>query len=177
MNHRIFVLGALTAGSALAVLLGACSGSDDSNVDGGDATTNDVAVDSPATNDVVNDTGNDTGTNDATTDASEPCNGSDAGCRACCTALYPDAAAFLRDKEETCACTTPGDCKQQNVCGGDLCNGKKISGACTACLLDKDAGDCFAGAVAACAADPGCQPLEQCVASCPGVIADAGGGG
>jgi hypothetical protein len=153
------------------LFLFACGGSDNTNVDGGnDATTNDVANDTQGADTGGNETGGNDGGTDAVADSGCPQGN---GCRACCAAAYPDATAAFAADEETCACTTPGDCKQP--CQNTLCMGKQPSGQCTACLGNKDAGDCTAIAVAACIQSPSCQPLAQCVAQCG--IQDAGGGG
>lgn len=167
MQTRFIVLLGLVSASAAAALVSACGGSDNTATDGGDATTSDAQ-----TSDVV---GNDVANNDANPPGNDAGCQKGAGCRACCANAYPDGAAFFNDTEKTCACTTPGDCKAQSVCGGSLCNGQKASAACDICLGSADAGDCFAAAVAACANNAECQQLAGCVASCGSF--DAGGGG
>lgn len=177
MNQRHLALLALASASVCAVVFTACGGGDNTNGDGGnDATTDVVGNDSPQ----GNDTGTDTGGNDAGNDVVQ---GNDAGCapgpgcRQCCAQKNPDAAAIFLTAEETCACTTPGDCNTQQTCKQNLCNGGQANQNCTACLNDKDAGDCFNVAAAACIQNAACQPLAACVAQCGSAINDAGGGG
>jgi hypothetical protein len=171
MKARFLIALSLVSASALAALVSACGGGDNTALDGGnDATTGDAQSDA-AGDAVANDGG---GGNDA-----NPGDGGCAkgpACRTCCTTLYPDAAAFLADNLRTCACTTPGDCKAQNVCGGNLCNGGQPSPACDGCLGRADAGDCTAKAITACAGNSECTALLGCVAACGGPT-DAGGGG
>lgn len=169
MRTRFIVLLGLVSASACAAIVSACGGTSTTDVDGGgDATTDSLQT-------------NDTGTNpDAPpgNEAGPPDAGGCAkgtGCGACCAAQYPEGGAVFREAERSCACTTPGDCKGQTVCGGSLCSGVKPSFACEACLNDKDAGDCAAVAAAACAANAECAGLASCLASCGSF--DAGGGG
>ena len=176
MKQLHLALLALASASVCAVFT-ACGG-DNNNGDGGnDATTNDVVGnDSPQNNDTG---GNDTGTNDAGKDVVTPDGGCapGPGCRQCCAQANPDAAAIFLAAEQTCACTTPGDCKANNVCGQTLCKGNQASGPCYQCLNDKDSGDCFTVAAAACIQNSACQPLAACVAQCGSTVTDAGGGG
>jgi hypothetical protein len=177
MKHRFVILLALGSASACAWLVSACGGADNTNIDGGgnDATTSDTSSDSPTNNDAAN---NDAANNEAGNPNPDGGCAKGPGCRTCCAAQYPDAAAFFTTTEETCACTTPGDCKNQ--CANTLCMGKQppTQSQCEACLFNKDAGDCYAAAVSACTANAGCQQLEVCVASCGGGgPTDAGGGG
>ncbi len=177
MKHRFVILLALGSASACAWLVSACGGGDNTNLDGGgnDATTTDTSTtDSPVNNDAAN---NDAANNDGGNPNPDGGCAKGPGCRACCAAQYPDAAAFFTTTEETCACTAPGDCK--TPCGNTLCKGTQppTQSQCEACLFNKDAGDCYATAVTACTANAGCQQLEQCIASCGGGPTDAGGGG
>ena len=173
MKHRLMILLALGSASACAWLVSACSGSDNTTVDGGnDATTSDVATSDTGTTD--------TGTTDTGTNkdgAVVPDAGCTKGfnCQQCCANAYPDAAAFFEATEQQCACTTPGDCK--TACGNTLCQGKQASFMCNGCLTNKDAGDCRAAAVTACLNDTQCAALAACVASCGPAPGDAGGGG
>ena len=178
MKQRHLALLALASASVCAVVFTACGGDDTNNTDSGgnDATTNDVVGnDSPQ----GTDTGTDTGGNDGGSDVVTSDSGCAPGpnCQACCIGKYPDAAAFVLANEENCACTTPGLCNTNQTCKNNLCNGGQAPNAnCTACLTDKDAGDCRAKAGAACIQDQACQPLAQCVIAC-GAPTDAGGGG
>lgn len=179
MNQRHLALLALASASVCAVVFTACGGDDNNNVDSGgnDATSNDVvATDTTPPNDTG---GNDTGGNDGGSDVAPGDSGCvpGPGCQMCCTQKYPDAAAGFQANEETCACTNPGLCNTQQTCKQTLCGGNAPNPNCTACLADKDAGDCRAKAVTACVQDPSCQPLAACVAQCASVINDAGGGG
>jgi hypothetical protein len=181
MNQRHLALLALVSASACAVVFTACGG-DTANTDGGiDATTDVVGNDTAP----PPDTGTDTGPNKDGGDAGP---GNDAacppgpGCRQCCVAANPDAAAIFFAAEETCACTTPGDCKGNNQCGNTLCKGQQASGPCDQCLNNAEAGACFTVAAAACIQNSACAPLTQCVAGCgngttDGGPTDAGGGG
>ena len=168
MNKRLVVLLSLASASFCALLVSACSGSDDTTGDGGsDATTADVSNDTAS-----NDTGSsDTGSNDT---GPSPCADAGSGCDQCCVIHYPDAAAMLFANFETCACTTPGDCAQQ--CKNDLCKGQAPSGQCLTCLRNADAGDCIASGTAACEADPQCKPYAECAMGCPVIGLDAGNG-
>jgi hypothetical protein len=175
MHRRLVVLLAIVSASGLAALVGACGGSDSTAVDGGnDATTQDTGT----TDTGATDTGGpETSGGPDAAGGDAACQGlGNFGCRACCAALYPDAAAFFLDQERTCACTTPGDCKGPAVCGNNLCNGQNPSGPCNNCLRNADAGGCNVVAATACLGDPSCAPLATCVADCIGA-ADAGGGG
>ncbi len=176
MNTRLIVLLSLASASLCAVLVSACGGSDNTTGDGGDdATTNgDTSNDTNVNPDTsANDTGtNDTGTND--TGASGPCADAGFGCRQCCVGLYPDAAAILLANEETCACTTPGDCA--TACASSLCQAKAPNNQCSACLRNADAGNCGVSGIAACETDPQCKPLADCEIGCPAPSFDAGGG-
>jgi hypothetical protein len=179
MNQRHLALLALASASVCAVVFTACGGDDNNNGDsgGGDATTSDVVSnDSPQSNDTGADTGgNDGGSNDGTTVDTGCAPGPN--CQACCIQKYPDAAAGVVANEVACACTNPGLCNTNQTCKNNLCNQQAASTNCTACLDDKDAGDCRAKAGAACIQDPSCQPLAQCVIGCAGGPTDAGGGG
>ena len=162
MQHRFLVLACLVAASGYAA---ACGGADSTDLDAGrDATTGDASGDGGGA-DVA--PGNDAGPPDGACPK---------GCRACCAEQYPDAAALFVTTEETCACTTPGDCKTE--CANTICKGiQPQGGACEACLFNKDAGGCFGVAVTTCAADTECQKFAGCVAGCGGGPTDAGGGG
>ena len=173
MNTRLFVLFSLASASACAIFVGACSSGDTTTTDGGDdATTSDV---SPTPDTGTNDTGGgDTGTvPDASTTG--PCSDAGNGCRVCCAMAFPDAAATVLASEETCACTTPGDCKQ--ACNNSLCTGKVASGQCSQCVRNADAGNCAMTAQSACSNDPSCKPFEQCLQTCPNIGPTLDGGG
>jgi len=178
MNQRHLAFLAMASASLCAVVFTACGGDDNANTDSGgnDATTNDVVGnDSPVGNDTGTDTGSDGGSDAVAIDtgcAPGP------NCQACCIGKYPDAAVFVRDTEVNCACTTPGLCNTNQTCKNNLCNNNGTPTAnCTACLADKDAGDCRTKAGQACIADQGCQPFAVCVTQCAAVVTDAGGGG
>ena len=178
MNQRHLALLALASASVCAVVFTACGGGDDNNngdSGGNDATTDVVANDTTPPNDTgPADTGGNDGSDVTTVDsgcAPGP------GCQMCCAQKYPDAAAAFQANEETCACTNPGLCNTNQTCKNNLCNGQAANQGCNACLVDKDAGDCRAKAVAACVQDQACQPLAGCVAQCASVITDGGGGG
>lgn len=133
----------------------------------------DVSNDTNSSDTGTDDTGtNDTGAND--TGTTGPCTDAGFGCRQCCVGLYPDAAAILLANEETCACTTPGDCQTQ--CTNNLCQGQAPGNQCTTCLRNADAGNCAASGLAACVTNPQCKPLAQCEQACPAPVFDAGGG-
>jgi hypothetical protein len=179
MNQRHLALLALASASVCAVVFTACGGDDTNNGDsgGGDATTNDVvATDTTPPNDTST---NDTGGNDGGTDGTTVDTGCAPGpnCGACCIQKYPDAAAFVVETERTCGCTTPGDCNTNQTCKNNFCNNQQANQACTACLNDKDSGDCRQAAGAACIQSPACQPFAQCVVQCGSAVTDAGGGG
>ena len=173
MQHRMIILLSLVTASACAALASACGGTDASLDAGDDATTGDASNDAAQTIE----TGSDAQTTPDATPAPDAGCTKGAGCRACCAATYPDAEAFFTSAEETCACTTPGDCK--TVCANTLCTGTRPKGAspCEACVLKKDAGGCFGVAATACAGNAECQQLAGCIASCGGGPSDAGGGG
>jgi len=172
MQHRFLVLVSLMAACGYAA---ACGGADSTDLDGcNDATTADGANDTSPSGDSGGadvTPGNDAGIPDGGCTKGTP------GCRACCAAQYPDAAALFETTEETCACTTPGDCKTE--CANSLCKGLQPQGqpACEACVFNKDAGGCFGVAAQTCAADTECQKFAGCVAGCGGGPTDAGGGG
>jgi hypothetical protein len=175
MNQRLLALFALGSVSVCAVVFTACGGDSTNNDGGSDATTNDVANDTTPPNDTgPGDTGGNDGGNDVTTSDSGCAPGPN--CRQCCAQKNPDAAAIFITAETTCACTTPGLCNTNQTCKNNLCQGQNASGGCNACLNDKDSGDCFNAAAAACIQNQACQPLVQCVAQC-GTVTDAGGGG
>jgi hypothetical protein len=176
MKQRHLALLALASASVCAVVFTACGGDDNNNGDSGvDATNDVVGNDSPQ----GNDTGTDTGGNDGGTDGSTVDTGCAPGpnCGACCIQKYPDAAAFVVATETNCACTNPGLCNTNQTCKNNLCNQGTANGGCTACLTDKDAGDCRAKAGQACIQDQACQPFAQCVLQCGATVTDAGGGG
>ena len=174
MNQRHLALLALASASVCAVVFTACGGDDTNNADSGnDATTDVVGNDTtpPPDTGPTEGGGNDGGTDSATDTGCAP----GPNCRACCVQNNPDAAAIFFAAETTCACTTPGLCNTNQTCKNNLCNNQAASTNCNACLADKDAGDCFNTAAAACIQNQACQPLVQCVAQCGS--ADAGGGG
>jgi hypothetical protein len=170
-HHRLFVLLTFSSLAGLAVY---CGGDNNQNPDGGnDATTNDAS----GMDVVVADTGSDTSNNDTgTMDAGADGCAMGMACRACCDMAYPTAAMEIRTDEQTCACSTPGDCEAGAVCGNNLCMNKAASMACTACLRDPDAGGCQAAAVNKCKGDTACAPYVTCIGGCGGTPPkDAGG--
>lgn len=163
MQHRFIILVCSIVAAGYAV---ACGGAENSDLDGGgDATTNDAANDASPP---VDSGGGDVATDAPANDTGVPDSGCSkgAGCRACCAQAYPDAAALFESTEENCACTTPGDCK--NECANSLCKGNQpnAQSPCEACVLSKDAGSCFETAAAACATTPECGKFAGCVAGC-----------
>lgn len=172
MQRRLLVIASLLSFSW--VLGSACGGGGNTDDGGSDATTSDVTNGDTGGGDTSNDVAmKDTGTLDAGPDGC----GSGGGCRACCDMLYPDAAASVRANEESCACTTPGDCEGGAACGPNLCSGKAPNNACNQCLRSADAGNCQGAAAQTCKADLACAPLLTCLASCTPPPMDAGGGG
>ena len=173
-HHRLLVLLAFSSLSGFAVF---CGGGNQ-NADGGtDATMGDASGNDVGAADTGNDTGNnnDTGTNDA--GGSDGC-AMGMGCRACCDMAYPSAAMEVRTDEQTCACSSPGECEAGTLCGNTLCMNKAPSMACNACLRSPDAGDCQNAAITTCKADTACAPYLTCLAGCGGTPPkDAGGGG
>jgi len=168
---------ALGSATACAVVFSACGGDDTNTGDSGgnDATTNDVATDTTPPNDTG---GGDTGNDGGITDGSAGDTGCAPGpnCQACCVTNNPDGAAVFLAAEQACGCTTPGLCNTNQTCKNNFCSNQAPTANCTACLNDKDSGDCRTVAATACIQNAVCQPLAQCVAAC-GTITDAGGGG
>ena len=155
---RVLAIASLVALSSSGSLLDACS-SDSSPNDGGQG--------QDATSDAMQDA---TGSDGGITDAASPCTDSALGCVICCSALYPDASAFVLTDIKDCACVSPGLCNTTLLCGAsnDLCTGSGASAACLGCTRDPDAGDCVQKSSSDCNASPSCAPLLGCIASCDG---------
>ena len=169
--------------AALAALAGACSGNEGAWADGGaDATTEssggkDAAdkADAPFASDAP--APSDAGADVVAVDAANPdlaCLGDDAGCETCCFDDHVDGGDTYFGALIGCACTTGATCHSVANCYNNLCKGNAPSASCDDCLANPDAGDCYTKADTACAGDPDCVALFDCLGNVCAPPSDAG---
>ncbi len=159
MNHRTIVMLCLCSASALGLVV-ACGG-DDSKTDGGDL---DATTDTGGSDTSTSDTSTNDASTDARADTSTGCASDEAGCRACCATLYPEAGATIIVDIQACACGDAAACR--TPCGANLCKDKASSPQCGMCVANADAGDCLSKATADCLGSASCAPIISCLASC-----------
>jgi len=156
-HARWVLLLALAANGAFA--FAACGGSDETAVDGGDATTD-------STSDTVT---TDTVTGDVMDAGGDGCSSlGTTACRACCAQQHPDGAATFATALTQCVCE-PDKCFDAcaPACTGDAAASQQCGTCVQQVASVKGEAGCQDPVGAACTADPDCQKYFGCTLGCP----------